>query len=200
LSVAEYVSVFVSIIVGLALADLLISFHRLLRAESPVQWYWLLPALAAYLLLVIVSFWWGTFHWVQHVQTLLMGQFLPMLLAAILIFLLAAAVLPDDVPKSGIDLKAWYLRNFRQIWILASLALLVTIVMQANSLLVTLKAQGKFSGYQWLRTFAEYEWDNVISLGAFVWLIFTRRLRVHEVVVVLGLIDFAWSATWIQIG
>jgi hypothetical protein len=200
LSVAEYVSIFVSIVVGLALADLLISFHRLLRVESRVQWYWLVPALAVYLLMVIVSFWWGTYYWLRQVQTLSMAQFLPTLLTAITIFLLSAAVLPDEVPEGGIELKAWYLKNSRQIWILASIGLLLVIILQANLLAVFLKARGSSSGHQWLLTLAESQWDNFLSLGASVWLIFTKRLRVHELVVVLGLIDFAWTAIGFQIG
>lgn len=115
MSVWEYVTVFISIIVGLAVADVLISFHRLLRIDARVRWYWLVPFLALYLVLVIVNFWWGSFHWFAHVSTLSMGEFLPTLVAAIALFLLTAAVLPDEVPKEGLDLKTWYLRNARQI-------------------------------------------------------------------------------------
>jgi uncharacterized membrane protein YiaA len=198
--VAEYVSIFVSIIIGLALADLLISFHRLLRVETPVQWYWLVPALAAYVLLVIVVFWWGTFYWLRHVRTLSIGQFLPTLLTAIALFLLTAAVLPDEVQVGGIDLKAWYVKNSRQIWILASIGLLLTIIWNATLLTAVLNARGPVSERQWLLTFAKSQWDNLIMLAAYIWLIFSKRLRMHEAVVVLSLVYMAPTAIWFQIG
>jgi len=126
-STSEYVSLFVSIIVGLALTDLLISLHRIIRVGRRVRWYWLVPLLSIYLLLAVVAFWWGSYVWYLHIHTLTMGQFLPTLLAAIAIFLLAAAILPDEVPDAGLDLKIWYVENARQMWILASLALLLVV-------------------------------------------------------------------------
>jgi hypothetical protein len=100
MSVWEYISVFILIIVGLAVADLLISFHRLLRVDARVHWYRPVPFLALYLLLVIVNFWWGSFHWFAHVRSISMAAFLPTLMAAIALFLLTAAVLPDEVPSA----------------------------------------------------------------------------------------------------
>ena len=46
MSVSEYVMVFNPIIVGLAVADVLFSFHRLLRARARVKWFWMTPVLA----------------------------------------------------------------------------------------------------------------------------------------------------------
>ena len=191
MSVSEYVSVFVSIIVGLAVADLLISFHRLLRVGRHVQWYWLVPALATYMLLVIVAFWWGSYIWLLHLQSLTMGEFLPTLLAAITIFLLTAAILPDEVPEGGLDLKAWYLQNFRQIWILASLALLLVIIFYGEGHTSTAKAA---------LSFVRSQWDDLALLAGSVVLIFTKRLRLHELYVVIAVIAMAYSASWLRIG
>jgi hypothetical protein len=43
MSVGEYVAVFVSIILGIALGDLALSTHRLLRARHRVEWHWVTP-------------------------------------------------------------------------------------------------------------------------------------------------------------
>lgn len=200
MSVREYLSVFISIIVGLAVADPLVSLHRLIRMGSRVHWYWLVPALAFYLLLVIVAFWWGTYWWLGHVNSLSMAQFLPTLMVAITIFLLAAAVLPDEFPERELDLKAWYLENASQIWILASIALSVTIINGGAFLVTILKDSGSFSWPHWGQRFLLSEWDNLISLAAYVWLIFTKRLRVHEACVIIGLIDMIYSAATFTIG
>jgi hypothetical protein len=200
LSVGEYLSVFVSIIVGLAVADLLISLHRLIRMGSRVTWYWLVPALAFYMLLVIVAFWWGTFWWLGLVKSLKMAEFLPTLIVAIAIFLLAAAVLPDEIPEGELDLKAWYVENSRQIWILAAIGMAVT-VMDAGLILSTmLKDSGSFSWSHLEQRFLVSQWDNLISLAAYVWLIFTKRLRLHEACVIIGLIDMAYTAATFSIG
>ena len=191
MSVSEYVSVFVSIIVGLAVADLLISFHRLLRVGRLVRWYWLVPALATYMLLVIVAFWWGSYIWLLHLQRLTMGEFLPTLLAAITIFLLTAAILPDEVPKGGLDLKAWYLQNFRQIWILASLALLLVIIFYGEGHTSTAKAA---------LSFIRSQWDDLALLAGSIALIFTKRLRLHELYVVIAVIAMFLSASSLRIG
>jgi len=193
-SVREYLSVFVSIIVGLAVADLLISLHRLIRHGSKVRWYWLVPALAFYILLVIMTLWWGTFWWLGHVRSLSIAEFMPTLMVAIAIFLLAAAVLPDEVPEGGIDLKAWYLGNASQIWLLAAIGLLLTMINGADVLATIMKDTGKFSWPALGQRFVADQWDNVVTLAACVWLIFTKRLRVHEVLVIIALIDMGYSA------
>ena len=59
MSVGETVVVFVSIILGIALGDLLLSTHRLLRARERVDWHWLTPALAFFMLMNIIAFWWA---------------------------------------------------------------------------------------------------------------------------------------------
>ena len=190
MSTSEYVSVFVGIIVGLAIADLLVSVRRLTRAGSRVRWYWLMPLLAIYMLLVIVAFWWGCYVWYLGVQTLTMGQFLPTLLAAIAIFLLTSAILPDDVPESGLDLRVWYLQNSRHIWILASLALLLVIIFYS---------EGHLASPEAALGFARNQWDNLALLAGSVGLIFIRRLRIHEVYVVIAVLDMAYSASWLRI-
>jgi hypothetical protein len=198
-TVREYVGIFISIIIGLAVADLLISFHRLIRVDARVKWYWLVPAIAAYMLLVVVNFWWGTFWWFAHVRSLSMGQFLPTLLSAIALFLLAAAVLPDEVPEDGLDLKAWYIRNAGHIWALAFIGLSLVIVQEFPLEIGEIRAHGHSGPFQIAFAFMAVQWDNLLSLVAFAVLIFTRRLRIHEAVVVLSLLDMAWTATWLAI-
>ncbi|MGI8704476.1 MAG: hypothetical protein ACR2JJ_01525 [Sphingomicrobium sp.] len=58
MSVTEYVSVFAAIIVGLAAADLLTSFHRVFRASRRIAWDWMAPVLGIQMLLLTVSVWW----------------------------------------------------------------------------------------------------------------------------------------------
>ena len=43
MSIADFVLAFVGIIIGLGVADLLISLHKLLRAGRRVKWHWAYP-------------------------------------------------------------------------------------------------------------------------------------------------------------
>jgi hypothetical protein len=157
------------------------------------------PAIAAYMLLVIVNFWWGAYWWLSHVRLLSMGEFLPTLLSAVALFLLAAAVLPDEVPADGLDLKTWYVRNAGHIWALAFIGLGLVMVQEFALDIPHIRAQGHSSPLQIAVGYAAMQWDNLLSLVAYAALIFTRRLRIHEAVVVLSLLDMAWTATWLVI-
>jgi hypothetical protein len=53
--VAEYVAAFISIMVGLALADLATSFQRLLRAGKRVKWDLLTPASATLVTAFVIN-------------------------------------------------------------------------------------------------------------------------------------------------
>ena len=90
--------IFASIIIGLAVADELVSLHRLLRHRHKVRWDWAAPVVALYVLLSQVQIWWslGRGH-----GALTIGSFLPVLALLIFLFLLASAVLPTKCPRRG---------------------------------------------------------------------------------------------------
>ena len=112
--------VFASIILGVGITDELMSLHRLMRARKRVRWDWAVPVLALLVLLTIIQIWWS----MQNMHgPLTIGDYLPLIVLLILLFLLAAAVLPDEVPAEGLDLKSWYDENGAYIWTLFAAAL-----------------------------------------------------------------------------
>lgn len=117
----ESALVFASIIVGLAITNELVNLHRLLQARSRVRWDWATPALALVVLMTLVQIWWLIAQPAEGPMTI--GRFLPALIELILLFLLASAVLPDEVPAEGIDLRDYYAANRAYIWSLYSAAL-----------------------------------------------------------------------------
>jgi hypothetical protein len=196
MSVSEHISVFMSIVVGLAVADLLVSFSRLLDVGPKVRWYWPTLVLAVYALLVIIADWWGVYSEFLNVRTLSVGQFLPTLSTVITLFLFVTAVLPSQVPKDGLDLRAWYLQHSRRIWVLGSVGLVSDIL---NNL-ISLTTVGRLGIVEAVVKFAEYRWDNLLLLVGSVGLIFTRRLRAHEVYIVAATADILIGAMSYQIG
>jgi hypothetical protein len=103
----EYLLPLVSIVVGLALTDLLGSLHRLIGARRKVRWHWLPLVWAAGVLLLNLQYWWVFYRVGQATVWGNFFAFLFHLLAPILLFLVSAAALPDEV-DDGLDLLEQY--------------------------------------------------------------------------------------------
>lgn len=128
MSMIEFVLAFVGIIIGLGVADLLTSVHKLLRAGKRVKWHWATPCLALLMLLVTLILWWWSYRWFSHVAAGTIADFLPKFTVLVVGFLMVAAALPDDVPASGIDLRDFYLRSRIHLWSLMSITLAAIII------------------------------------------------------------------------
>lgn len=170
----EYELVLVTIIVGLAITDKLVSLHRLLRSRSKVRWHWLPLVAALLVLLTLLQFWWGFYRlgrveiWNQY------GAFLLLLLQLILMFLLACAALPDD-ERDGLDLLAYYDDNRRYFWMLFSLVALMATVTH-----VVVAAPRDLPS-----TLFQKALPNLLYAGAMLTLAFVRARSVHYVLVLL---------------
>ena len=114
LDAAGYMATFASILFGLAVADVAYSFHRLLTARRHVRFHWLPLTVAAWVTLNLVSAWWGYFPAFTRQDTSVAG-FLPFVVSMIFLVLIAAAVLPDEVPEK-LDLEQFYFDQHRYFW------------------------------------------------------------------------------------
>ena len=108
----------VAVVLGLAVSDLAISINRLLEAGARVKWDWLAPLAASVALLKIVTQWWSWFGAAQIAKGLTFEMYLGVLVSAVLLFLLAAAALPDRIDEAGLDLGAYYAGVARRYWLL----------------------------------------------------------------------------------
>jgi hypothetical protein len=172
----EYELILVTIIVGLAITDKLVSLHCLLRSRTRVRWHWLPLVAALLVLLTLLQFWWGFYRlgrieiWNQY------GAFLLLLLQLILMFLLACAALPDD--ERDFDLAAYYAHNRRYFWTLFAL---VALVATAGNLVVASPRTPP-------STLAVKAIPNLLYVGAMLTLAFVRARPVHYVLVLLLLV------------
>ena len=112
----QYVLPLVSVLVGLALADLAVSLHRLLRARRHVQWDWLPLATAALAALTSFHLWWAFYNSQDDTFYQTLGGSLPFAAQLVVLFLVNAAALPDEVPDGGLDLRAFYDANAPYFW------------------------------------------------------------------------------------
>ncbi|WP_394762151.1 hypothetical protein [Phenylobacterium sp.] len=114
----EYLLMFVGVILGLAVSDLAISLHRLLGAGPRVRWDALAPLAALVALLKILTQWWNWFSTAQIARGLTFGMFLGVVAGTVMLFLLAATALPDEIGEGPVDLAAHYQAVSRRFWLL----------------------------------------------------------------------------------
>lgn len=172
----EYLVGLASILVGLALADLAHSLHKLLRARARVRWHWHAPAAAAMLVLLVLDFWWGMRTLERAGLTMTIGLFLPMLVSLFVFFLLAAAAFPDEVPDGGLDLRAYYLDNASYFWRLYALFVLLASIHVAMIALQRFDASPDL-----LARAATTLMPNAIAIALALTLAFVRRPWLHSV-------------------
>ena len=185
MNVIEYVSVFVSMVLGLAVAELGTSFHKLIRARHRVQWDWMSLALAFVMLLEIVQFWWLAYDWYAQSTGLRVVQFLPNLVLLLLIYLMAAAVLPDGVPEKGLNLREFYVETAPYFWLLV-LAMTIAIIVILGP---------RSAGTTDILAVARSQIPNIVVLAAVTPLLFVRNIRVHQLVI----IGFVAMVSWIYL-
>lgn len=186
----EYLLALVSILVGLAIADLSVSLHRLLRARRFVRWDWIPLATAVMAALSILNFWWAFYRtgrleiWPHY------GSFLVLASYLISLFLLASAALPDEVPEAGLDLREYYRDNQRYYWCLFALSLVGATATMA------LNAYGRTT----LERFAVAAGGNVVMIALCLALARARSRRLHEIVIslLLLLLVAQWSRMRLQ--
>jgi hypothetical protein len=182
MSLVERVDVLVAIILGLAMAELGTSFHRLIRAGKRVRWDWMSLALAYAMLLEIVQFWWLSQAWYANATELRLIEFLPRFLIFLLIYLMAAAVLPDKIPENGIDLRAFYVESSRYFW-----ALVVLLTLTIMIFLIPATAQ-----FDYLGGLARRELLDAILLVVAISALSIRNIRVQQGAVLFLVLATSW--------
>ena len=93
-----------AVVLGLAIADMATSLHKLLRNRRRVRWDWVAPLAALVILTEIFNLWWS---WRRFTGDS-MADVAPYFAVLVLLFLTASATLPDDVPEEGIDLGRYF--------------------------------------------------------------------------------------------
>lgn len=109
-----------SVVIGLAVADVAASFHRLMRQRGEIRWDNLTLTVAFYTLCVAVYMWfdlWGVRHFATTRQ---FPFYLALIAQFFVLFLAAAASLPDQAGET-VNLRAYYEQNRRYFWSLLTI-------------------------------------------------------------------------------
>jgi hypothetical protein len=118
----SYLSVLLSIILGLAVTQVLQGFRGLMLARSRVRGYWPAVAWAVLLLMLDAQVWWAMYV-LRFVPEWSFFGFAVVLAQTVPLYLLAGLVLPDIGAEGSIDLRVHYYENHR--WFFSLLALLM---------------------------------------------------------------------------
>jgi len=117
-----------TIVYGMMLADLFLSFHKLISARKIVKWHWL-PLLAAwYLFLTILNNWWGLSPAQNSTDSMSIYLFIAHGHWLFLTFLVVSTALPEVIDQNGIELKSYYFKNHRYFWGLMSFVVILSIL------------------------------------------------------------------------
>src|SRR5438270_6060915 len=122
----SYLSVLLSIIVGLGLTQLLTATGRLIRHRDRVRVDWLPLLWAVVLLVVFVQVWWSMFG-LRLQRDWTFGGFLFILAQTCALYLMAAVLLPEQIDAESTDLAEHYERQHRWFFSFLAAALIISL-------------------------------------------------------------------------
>lgn len=100
----SYLSVLLSVILGLAVTQILQGFRGLLLSRTRIRIYWPVIGWAVLVLMVCFQNWWSMFG-MRYRQDWTFQEFAVVLLQTILIYMVAGLVFPDLFGEAIVDLK-----------------------------------------------------------------------------------------------
>jgi peptidoglycan/LPS O-acetylase OafA/YrhL len=115
ISAFEYVTVLISIILGLGITQILTSIADLFHKIQKVRFYWPHILWILFVLILHIQEWWVTYELKNH-QPWRLPTFLFIILYPVNLFVLARMLFPSSLKGKRIDLKTFYLRNYRKIF------------------------------------------------------------------------------------
>ena len=118
----SYLSVLVSLILGLAITEVLEGLRNVIQARARLRSYW--PGLlwAALVMVLAVQSWWAMYD-LRLRSDWTFPDFAAVLAQTIVLYLLAALVLPEHRGEGDVDLRAHY--DAQRRWFFSLLVLLI---------------------------------------------------------------------------
>lgn len=90
-------------------------------------WDWLTPILALIVLGYILNLWWGLYRDYTTLEEVVFGWFLLDVATLLALFLMSAAVMPDEAGGEQLDLREFYMANRKYFWLTFSIYLVFVI-------------------------------------------------------------------------
>lgn len=168
----NYLITFISILVGLAMTDLLHSLNLMLKARNRISWSWVPLAWAFVAFESLIVMWFNLKIELTSFYTESALGLLLFLTPTVCHLLFVMAVLPDKIPKDKFDLRSWY---FEQTKYLFSLIVIMMIFLFINRI-----TANKVSTFVFI--------TNLMFIGLAFVLSIIKSFKIHGVIVLLVLI------------
>jgi len=183
----SYLSVPISIILGLAITELLLRTGRLIQCRDRVTLFWPPLLWTALLLLTAIQSWWALFG-LRKFESWTFPAFLVVLLHPIAIVLMAALVLPDreEFSHGQVDLRVHYFRQARWFFLVLILTILASlarplVLFGAFKLNLDVEIQGFLLGLAGLAVYIRAAWYHrfvalvfAVTICAYIGLLFMQ--------------------------
>lgn len=172
MSISEYILALMSIVVGLAMTQLLSGAAEIAQHAKPVRTYWIHTAWMVNLFVTLIHFWWWEFALMQiQVWTFLPYAFV--ICFAVLLYFLVALLVPQHLSEQA-DLKEYFYSH--RGWFFGTMAL-IQVVDFGDTFV---KGWAYFIGLG-----PEYLIRNLVIIGLCATAIRTRNERFHSFMVIL---------------
>ncbi|MEN8376968.1 MAG: hypothetical protein ABFS34_16190 [Gemmatimonadota bacterium] len=109
MTVFEYLSVLLSVVMGLGLTHILVGFSKSVHHRDTLKVYWVHVAWGVNVIVYIVGIWWGMFWW-SGLPEWTFVEFLLVFAYTVSLFLLASILYPWDIPPD-FDFEDHFYRN-----------------------------------------------------------------------------------------
>lgn len=117
----EYVTVLISIVLGLGITQALTGVAKLIQKRNRIIFYWPHLIWVAFVLFLHIQEWWVMYELKTFVPWRL-PVFLFIMLYPVNLFVMAKVILPDQWRAKQIDLREFYFQNFRTFFTLLIVA------------------------------------------------------------------------------
>ena len=168
-----YLAAFVSVVLALAVSDLVQSLHRLLRARRKVKWSVTALIAALTVFMAILEEFFGLWRF-TGVERFTYFDLLTLIVPAILLSIAAMTALPDEVPPEGLDLALHYMDCRRLLYLLQALWVL-GIFIRLLDLFESVTGRRTST----LALAAMFPWQTIPLLCIFALLSWAKNMRVQ---------------------
>lgn len=127
ISAFEYVSILVSIILGLGITQILSSFSDLLYHYKEVKFYWPHTMWVLFILFLHIQDWFITYQ-LKEKEVWTLPELLFILLYPITLFIAVKMLLPANESEKGTDMKLYYRSHYPVIFFIVGIAVFISIL------------------------------------------------------------------------
>ena len=163
----EFLTVVISIVIAVAMSEVLVGWGRIIRFRGNVHTYWLHTGWSAVVLLIMLRYWWSTWQF-RAVEEWTFPLFVLILAPALLLILIAFLLTPELSSTGEFRFREYYYENAGWFFSLAALYLAGTFL--SNSIV---RGRPPWAAENAFRAF------GIILLAAVA---FSRRELVHRLV------------------